>query len=83
MAKGQISLIFNNKVVSKICIPNFVCGLTNNKKKNVSNKLFVLSPGLYPRVGLQGTGRVQGVILFKNMVMWHIKLTMRGRTDCK
>ena len=35
MAKGQISLIFNNKVVSKICIPNFVCGLTNKKKKRI------------------------------------------------
>ena len=32
-SKGQISLYFNYKVISKTFIPNFVCVLTNKRYK--------------------------------------------------
>ena len=42
------------KSISKICIPNFVCVLTNERYKTYQTGFFILSPESCPRVGTWG-----------------------------
>ena len=66
--KGQIQFNFNNKVKSKIFIPNFVCVLANERYN-------VYQMGC----SLCRLGYALGMI----HVMWHIKLTgVISRTEC-
>ena len=54
---------------SKILIPNFVCVLTNERYKTLSDKIFILSPGSCPRGGTLGRWGCSGgqkVIIFKH-----------------
>ena len=78
--KVKYNLISITKV--KIFIPNFVCS-HKRKIKNITDGIFILSPGSCPRGGILGAGCAQGVI-FAKTVMWHIKSTgMTNRTECK
>ena len=55
--KGQkikYHLISITKSISKIFIPNFVCALTNERYKNISDGFFILSPGSCPRGWTRG-----------------------------
>ena len=83
--KVKYHLISITKLISKIFIPNFVCVITNERYKNISDEIFILSPGSCPRGGTLGRwGCPGGQKKFSNMVMWYIKLTgMTSRTECK
>ena len=54
--KVKYHLISITKSNSKIFIPNFVCVLTNERYKNLSDRIFILRLGHAPRVGLWGAG---------------------------
>ena len=84
--KVKYHVISITKSFSEICLPNFVCVLTNIRYKTYQKGLSFCRLGHAPGVGLWGTGGSQGVenYFFPNMVMWHIKLTgMTSRTECK
>ena len=82
--KVKYHLISFTTSVSKIFIPNFVCVLTNERYKTYQMGFSFCRLGHAPGVGLWGTGDAQGVKIFSNMVMWHIKSTgMTSRTECK
>ena len=49
-------LISITKSNSKIFIPNFVCVLTNERYKNLSDRISILRLGYAPGVGLWGAG---------------------------
>ena len=49
-----------NMSISKIFIPNFVC-VVQMKYTNISDMIFILSPGHTPGVKLWGAGGAQGV----------------------
>ena len=75
-SKGQISFNFNNKVnfkdfYTKLCVCSHKW-----KIQNISDGIFILSPGSCPRCGTFGRWGAQRSF-FKNMVMWHIKSTGR------
>ena len=56
------------------------------KIQNISDGIFILSPGSCPTGGTLGRWGCPGgsKICFSNMVMWNIKLTgMMIRTECK
>ena len=53
-SKGRISLK-TTKLSSKICVPNFVCVLTNTLQ-NISKGIIIVSPGSCPRGGTWGAG---------------------------
>ena len=56
-SKGQISLNFNYKVNCKDFHTKLCVSSHKLKIYNISNKIFILSPGLCPwRVGLGGAG---------------------------
>ena len=79
-----MSLNFNYKVNFIFFKPNCVCVLTIERYKTYQTGYIVYHLGHAPEVGLWGAGGAQGVSLFLNMVMWHIKLTgMRSKTECK
>ena len=63
-SKGQISFNFNNNVISKIFVPNFVCVLTNERYKTYQTRSLFCCPGNAPGVGLWGAGGAQVVNLF-------------------
>ena len=79
-------LISFTKSISKIFITKlYVCSL-KWKIQNLSDGIFILSPGSCPRGVTLGAGGAQVVknLLFSNMVMWHVKSTgMTSRTECK
>ena len=84
-SKGQISFNFNYNVnfkdfYSKLCVFSHKW-----KIQNISDGIFILSPGLCPRGGTLGHWVCPGGQFFSsNMVMWHIKSTgMTSRTECK
>ena len=54
--------------ISKICIPNFVCVLTNERYKTYQTGFLFCPLGHAPGVGLWGTRGAQGVkqFLFKH-----------------
>ena len=82
--KVKYHLISITKSISKIFIPNFVCVLTNERYKTYQTGFSFCRLGHAPGVGLRGAGGAQGVKIFSNMVMWHIKSTrMTSRTECK
>ena len=73
--------------ISKICIPNFVYVLTNERYKTYQIGFSFCHIGIAPGwdFGALGVPRVGGgAIFFSNMVMWHIKsMGMTSRTKCK
>ena len=83
-SKGQISFNFNYKVnfkdfYSKLCVCSHKW-----KIQNISDGIFILSPGSCHRGGTLGHWGCPEVVFFSNMVMWHIKSTgMTRRTECK
>ena len=56
-------LISITKSISKMFIPNFVCVLTNERKKNISDRVFILLSGSCPR------GVTWGCLGFKNQIL--------------
>ena len=48
--------------ISNIFKPKFVCVLTNESYKNISNRIFIVSPGSCPRSGTKGHLGAKGVI---------------------
>ena len=58
--KMQISLNFNNKVISNMFKSNFVCLLTNKKYKTYQTGFSFGLLGHAPGVELEGTGYVCG-----------------------
>ena len=82
--KVEYHLISITKSISKIAIPIYVCVLTNERYKlNISDGIFILSPGNVPGVGLGSCG-CPGVKNISNLAMWHIKSTgMTRKTECK
>ena len=89
LGRGQnvkYHLISITKSISKICIPNFVCVLTNERYKTYQTGFSFCFLGHAPGVGLWGAGGAKVVkkLFFSNVVMWHIKSTgMASRTECK
>ena len=84
-AEGQIDLIPITKSISNICVPNFVCVLTNERYKACQMGFSFCRLGHAPGVGLWrwGAQRVKNYFI-SNMVNWHIKLTeITSRTECK
>ena len=74
------------KSISKICVPNLMCVLTNERYKAYQMGVLFCRLGHAPKVGLWGAEGAQGVIdyFISNMVNWHIKSTgMTSRTECK
>ena len=66
LGKGQMviyHLISITKSISKMFIPNFVCVLTNERKKTISDRVFILLPGSCPR------GVIWGCLGFKNQIL--------------
>ena len=59
-SKGQISLISITKSITKICISNFVCVLTNERYKTYQMEFSFFRLGHAPGVGLRGAGGAQG-----------------------
>ena len=59
--KVKYHLISITKSISKICIPNFLCVLTNERYKTYQTRFSFCSPGHAPGVGLWGAGGAQGV----------------------
>ena len=87
-SKGQISFNISYHVNFKdFNTKLFVCS-HKRKLQNISEGIFILSPGSWPMGGTGGGGGL-GVPrgskkFFSNMVMWYIKLTgMTSRTECK
>ena len=83
--KVKYQLISITKIVSKICAPNFVCVLTNERYKTYQTGFLFCRLGHAPGVGRLGAGGAQGVknYCFSNIAMWHIKSTgMTSRTEC-
>ena len=81
--KGQISFNFNYEVNFKDFYTKLCLCFHKWKIQNISDGIFILSPGSCPRGGTWGA---QGVkkFFFSNIVMWHIKSTgMTSRTECK
>ena len=61
-----------------------MCVLTNEKIKNISDEIYILSPGSFPRGGTLGALGCPGdqKLIFSNMAVWNIKLTgMTSRTE--
>ena len=84
--KVKYHLISITKSISKICVPNFVCVLTNERYKAYQMRFSFCRLGHAPVAGLWGAGGAQGVknYFILNMVNWHIKSTgMTSRTECK
>ena len=83
---GQISFNFNYKVnfkdfYTKLCVCSHKW-----KIQNISDGIFILSPGSCPRGGTLGVFGCPGgqKNFFSNMVMWHIKSKgMTSRTEYK
>ena len=49
-----------------------LCVFSQMKDINISDSIFIPSPGSYPRGGTWGAG--ESKLNFLNIVMWHIKL---------
>ena len=85
-SKGQISFNFNYKVnfkdfYTKLCVCSHKW-----KIQNISDEIFILSPGSCPRGGTLGRWGCPGdqKKIISNMAMWYIKLTkMTSKTECK
>ena len=76
-------LISITKSITKICVPNFLCVLTNERYKAYQMEVSFCRLVHAPGVGLWGAQGVKYHFI-SNMVNWHIKSTgMTGRTECK
>ena len=78
--KVKYHLISITKSISKICVPNFVCGLTNERYKAYQMGFSFCRLG-----GTLGRWGAQGVKYYftSNMVNWHIKSTgTTSRAEC-
>ena len=90
-SKGQISFKFNYKVHFKEFYTKLCMCSHKGKIQNISDGIYILTPGSRPRGGTLGRwggggGGCQGgqKIFFSNMVMWYIKsMGMKSRTECK
>ena len=84
-SKGQISFFISiKKSVSNVLKPNCAYVLTNERYKTYQTGFLFCRLGHAPGVGLWGAGVARGIMLFSNMVMWHVKLTgMTSRTERK
>ena len=58
--KVKYHLISISKSIIKICIPNFVCVLTNERYKTYQTGFSFCHLGHAPRLGLRGAGGAQG-----------------------
>ena len=83
-SKGQISFSFNYKVnlkdfYTKLCVCSHKW-----KIRNISDGIFILSPGPCTRGGTLGRWGAQGSKKNSNIVMWNIKSTgMKNRKEFK
>ena len=64
--KVKYHLISITKSISKICIPNVVCVLTNERYKTYQTGFSFCPLSHAQGVGLWGAGGAQGVIFFKH-----------------
>ena len=80
-SKVKYHLISISKSSSKICVPNFVCVLTNERYKAYQMGFSFCRLGHAPGGGLWGTWGAQGVnnYFISNMVNWHTKSTGMAR----
>ena len=63
--KVEYHLISTTKSISKIFIPNFVCGLTNERYKTYQTEFSFCRLDHAPGVGLRGAGEGQGSFVFQ------------------
>ena len=83
-SKGQISFNFNYKVNFKDFFTKLCVCSHKLKILNISDGIFILSPGSCPRGGTLGRRGCPGGQKNSNMVMWYIKSTgMASRRECK
>ena len=64
--------------ISKIFIPNFVCGLTNERYKTYETGFLFCRLGHAPGVGLWGTGGAQGGQKNQNFKHGHVAYQIDG-----
>ena len=84
--KVKYHLISITKSISKICVPNFVCVLINERYKAYQRGYSFCRLGHVQEVRLWGAAGAQGVKYYfiSNMVNWHINSKgMTSRTECK
>ena len=74
--KVKYHLISITKSIPKICVPNFVCVLTNERYKAYQMGFSFCRMGHAPGVGTLGRWGAQEVknYFISNMVNWHIKI---------